>query len=340
MVQSIAAATFDPTAFEAGWPLRASIVMPTYNRRDILLQTLRSLEHQSVDPGRYEVIVGVDGSTDGTVEALAQLRPPYSLRWVVFPENRGASAAANAAVRLARNEVVIITGDDQVAGPGMVAAHLEAHHRHGDVLVQGEYPLAPGFDRHGASLAYERERKASMSSVARNGSSSWPIWAGNLSLRRETLLGIGGFDEKTFRYYGGEDTDLGLRIAALGIPFVYEPRAFSHHLHVVSPKRFGQQAFSAGRALVRVARKHALPLDSFRGSMTRPRFDRVVEWGWGRAPVAMRLLGRLLNLGLQGADQVQLRPAQMAAARLIYRFYRIGGIVLERSQPPEALAGA
>jgi GT2 family glycosyltransferase len=308
--------------------------MPTYNRRDILLQTLASFEQQTVDPDRYEVIVAVDASTDGTVEALARLRPRYSLRWVSFEVNRGASAGANAAARLARYEVVIITGDDQVAAPGMVAAHLDAHQRHGVVLVQGEYPLAPGCDKSGASLAYERERKAYMARYARDNSGSWHIWAGNLSLRRETLLQIGGFDEKTFRYYGGEDTDLGLRIAALGIPFIYEPRALSHHIHVVSTKRFGQQAFSSGRALVRVARKHALPVESFRGSGTRPPNDRIEEWGWQRAPGVMRLIGHLLELGLRGADLVRLRPAQIAAARLIYRFYRVGGIVLEQSQAP------
>ncbi|TMF22688.1 MAG: glycosyltransferase, partial [Chloroflexi bacterium] len=47
--------------------LTASVAMPTFNRREILLQTLASLERQSVEPSRYEVLVCVDGSTDGTI---------------------------------------------------------------------------------------------------------------------------------------------------------------------------------------------------------------------------------------------------------------------------------
>ena len=70
-------------------PLRASVVIPTLNRRALLLRTLESFAHQSIDPERFEMIIAVDGSTDGTVEALAELRTPYTLRWLVSERNRG-----------------------------------------------------------------------------------------------------------------------------------------------------------------------------------------------------------------------------------------------------------
>jgi GT2 family glycosyltransferase len=307
--------------------LRASITIPTYNRRALLLQTLASLERQSVPPDRYEVIVTVDGSTDGTVEALAALRPAYSLRWLVQP-NRGAVAAANAAGRRARHQVLIVLGDDQLASFDLVGAHLAAH-RLGVVLVQGDYPLAPGHGSRGASLAYERARRRAMASLAAGGQASWHVWGANFSIRRATWLEVGGWDE-SFREYGGEDTDLGLRVAALGIPFIFEPRARTQHLHVVSPKGFGQHSFSEGRAVVRVARKHRLPLSVFAGSAIRGPVDRWLQWGWGWTPQLMNGIGRLLTLGLAGADVVRIRPAQVAAARLVRRFYRVGGITRER----------
>jgi GT2 family glycosyltransferase len=308
--------------------LRASITIPTYNRRALLLQTLASLERQSVPPDRYEVIVTVDGSTDGTVEALAALRPAYSLRWLVQP-NRGAVAAANAAGRQARHQVLIVLGDDQLASFDLVGAHLAAH-RLGVVLVQGDYPLAPGHGSRGASLAYERARRRAMASLAAGGQASWHVWGANFSIRRATWLEVGGWDE-SFREYGGEDTDLGLRVAALGIPFIFEPRARTQHLHVVSPKGFGQHSFSEGRAVVRVARKHGLPLSAFAGSAIQGPVDRWLQWGWGWTPQLMNGIGRLLTLGLAGADVVRIRPAQVATARLVRRFYRVGGITRERS---------
>lgn len=310
--------------------LRASIIIPTYNRRDILLQTLASLGHQSADPASYEVIVAVDASTDGTVEALEGLRTRYSLRWVVFGENRGQAAGANAAVRLARHEVLIVIGDDMLAAPGMVAAHLEAHQRHGVVLVQGEYPLAPGRERSGASLVYERTRRAVMASLVADRPVAWHLWAGNCSVRRVTWLQVGGCDERSFRRYGCEDLDLGIRVAALGVPFIYEPRALSHHLHVITPRRFAQQAFSEGQAVTRVARKHGLPLASFAGSEIRGPFDRCLEFGWRHAPGLMHKIGGPIKVGLKLADLVRIRPAQIAAARLTRRYFRVGGITTER----------
>ena len=135
--------------------------------------------------------------------------------------------------------------------------------------------------------------------------------------------------DETFREYGGDDTDLGLRVAALGIPFVYEPRATAYHMHTVSPLRFGQHAFSEGRAVVRVARKHGLALEAFSGGTLRGPFDRSMAWGWRWNSGAMDRLGRLLTTGLATADLVKVQPAQVFAARLVRRFYRVGGITRE-----------
>jgi len=111
-------------------PLNASVIIPTYNRRDLLLWTVATLDRQSIPPERYEVIVGVDGSNDGTVEALAVLRPRYSLRWV-WQRNHGQAAITNFAARLARHEVLVFLTDDQLASPELLAAHLDVHQRHG-----------------------------------------------------------------------------------------------------------------------------------------------------------------------------------------------------------------
>ena len=43
-----------------------SVVIPTFNRCTLLRQCLDSLERQTLDHSAFEVIVVVDGSTDGT----------------------------------------------------------------------------------------------------------------------------------------------------------------------------------------------------------------------------------------------------------------------------------
>jgi len=43
----------------------------------------------------------------------------------------------------------------------------------------------------------------------------------------------------------------------------------------------------------------------------------------------MDRLGRLLTTGLEWADLIKVRQAQVPAARLVRRFYRVGGLTRE-----------
>jgi GT2 family glycosyltransferase len=307
--------------------MRISVVIPTYNRRRLLMQTLETLTTQSLSSDRYEVVIGIDGSTDDTREALERFHPAYPLRWV-YQRNGGIANATNTAARQAEHEVLLFLDDDQLASPDLLRAHLDTHERCGDVFVQGLYPLAPGYDRRGASIIYERALLRSFAPTDRTHPMSPYIWSANISVRRETWARVGGFDED-FREYGGEDTDFGMRVAALGVPFVFEPRALSFHLHEVSYGAVRRQAFSAGRSLVRLSRKHSVPLSSFSGGEMDRRIDRTVGAAWRQSPRLLDVLGHLLTAALWATDSMRIRPAQITMARLVHRYYKVGGIALE-----------
>jgi GT2 family glycosyltransferase len=303
------------------------VLIPTFNRRQLVLETLESLESQSVPVDRFEVIVAIDGSSDDTVDALKVFRPAYAFRWL-YQRNQGCGAASNAAARQARHDVLIFLDDDQIASPDLIDAHLRVQAEHGPVLVQGFYPLAAGYRRRGASLIYERSYMRSVAPTDRTHPSTAHIWSANISVMRATFREIGGFDE-SFREYGGEDTDFGLRVAALGVPVIFEPAALSHHQHDVSYPSVRRQAFSAGKSLVHLAQKHAVPIDAFSGGEMTRSTDRRISVGWRRSPLAMEALGRLLTVALRGADVLRVRPLQLAIARLVHRYYKVGGIAVE-----------
>jgi GT2 family glycosyltransferase len=305
--------------------LKASICIPSYNRREYLLATLRSLNHQRADSDAYEVIVADDGSSDGTLEALAELRPRYRLRWFTQP-NAGPAAASNAAAELAENEVLIFLDADQVCTPDMVSVHLEIHECEGNVFVQGLFPLADGFGSRAASLLYERALLSALEPIDRRHPASCHMWSAQVSVRRSVWNEIGGFDS-SFREYGGEDTDFGLRVAALGVPFIFDPRALSFHLHEVSYRSLRRQAYDEGCSIVRLSEKHGLPVRTlFGGDLDKP-IDRVFEAGWSGAPRAMEAFGRVLTVGVMAADTVRVRPLQLLAARFVHRWYKVGGLV-------------
>jgi glycosyltransferase involved in cell wall biosynthesis len=90
-------------------PATVSVVLPTWNRRELVARALTSVLAQSRAPD--EVIVVDDGSTDGTAEALRKDFPGVV---VLSQENRGVSAARNRGIEEAKGEwVALLDSDDE-----------------------------------------------------------------------------------------------------------------------------------------------------------------------------------------------------------------------------------
>ena len=109
----------------------ASVILPTYNRAYCLADTLDSILSQGYDP--FEVIVLDDGSTDGT-EALISSRygADARVRYTRTP-NGGVSAARNAAMALARGEILVFADSDDLWTPERLPLQMEAFTRFPDV---------------------------------------------------------------------------------------------------------------------------------------------------------------------------------------------------------------
>ena len=101
---------------------RVSVVVPTFNRRDLLSEALESIWSQTFDD--YEVIVVDDGSTDGTCDYLEGLDRPR-LR-ALYREHQGVAAAVNAGIRAARGELVARLDSDDLWLPDMLEKEVAA----------------------------------------------------------------------------------------------------------------------------------------------------------------------------------------------------------------------
>ena len=198
-------------------PPLASVVVPTYNRREYLLRCLRSLFAQTADPSLYEIVIVDDGSTDGTGEAVEGIKgeAPCALVYI-RQENSGRARARNEGIRAARGRYIIFLDSDMVAGPGFVSAHLAAH-------------AAPDLVVHGVVVNTD-DLEAVPQGPAKISDFSRAFFAtGNTSVEREKLIAAGLFDED-FREYGWEDLELGGRLRRLGLRAVRSPEAVSYHL--------------------------------------------------------------------------------------------------------------
>jgi glycosyltransferase involved in cell wall biosynthesis len=94
-----------------------SICVPTWNRRERVAALVRDL---LAWPGDFQLCVAIDGSTDGTEQALRALDDPRLA--LTSGPNRGRAAALAAAVALARGRfIMLFDDDDSLAADGLAA---------------------------------------------------------------------------------------------------------------------------------------------------------------------------------------------------------------------------
>jgi peptidoglycan/xylan/chitin deacetylase (PgdA/CDA1 family)/glycosyltransferase involved in cell wall biosynthesis len=238
-----------------------SVIIATYNRREVLLsQSLPSVFNQDLSSNKYEVIVIVDGSTDGTGAALRELNPSCSLR-VVEQQNCGLSKSRNIGIELARGELVTFVDDDIICSPDVFRLHIEAHKETykgaGPVVVHGAIYQAPGMPSSILANANETWYARYNSRLSANGGAIWPegvYLISNSSIPRSTLIECGGLDENLPAM---DDFELGLRLWKSGLKFKYLPEAVAYELSVKSLKSFlfkDGEAF--GRTEVLLSRKY------------------------------------------------------------------------------------
>lgn len=277
---------------------RFSIVMPTYQRREEVTASVQALAGQTYEEG-FEVIVVVDGSTDGTAGALQSLKTPFPFR-VIHQPNRGASAARNRGAEAARGEILLFLDDDMEAHPRLLAEHDRSHRQGADAVI-GHIPLHPDSPKTIISEVIGRWAEERVEQLlAANGNLPFQeIMTGQLSIAGKIFFKLGGFNTRFTREgaFGNEDLDFGLRLRKSGYHIIFNPKAVSRQRYVVTPRQYLRQYRQAGRADVLFARLHPDRADHL-FTRSQSRLDRML-WCWCR-PLIRRLTLTLLDLNRRG----------------------------------------
>lgn len=239
-----------------------TVLVCTYQRLETLRRCLASFEAQTA-AGRFELVVVDDGSTDGTAEFLADWRPTVPAR-VVRRENGGLSAARNSGLEVARGGLVLLVNDDTIAAPDLVAAHLRAHAEYGpDRAILGTFEQpAEALDNALMRVLERSQLVFCYANLPAGKPLDWTrFWTCNVSVSTESVRAVGGFDE-SFRHYGCEDADLGVRLEReRGVRVVFDPRARAEHEHLLDFDDLRRRNRMVARAFVRLFRKHPGCLD-------------------------------------------------------------------------------
>mgnify|MGYP003865432525 CR=1 FL=1 len=108
-----------------------SIIIPTYNSSEYILIAIRSIQDQIYD--NIEIIVVDDGSTDDTKAKLNQYIENDDIRYI-YQDNKGASAARNKGITLAKGEYIGFLDADDKFDESMVSCCVSE-------LVSNDYDL-------------------------------------------------------------------------------------------------------------------------------------------------------------------------------------------------------
>jgi glycosyltransferase involved in cell wall biosynthesis len=185
-----------------------TVVVPTFNRRSLLEETVASVLRQTARS--WELIVVDDASTDDTPRWLGSLNDP-NVRWYRQETNRGESAARNLGLRESRAPFVLFLDDDDLLRP----AALERLHRRllrrPDVI--GVVGAVMGFDSSGARRKITHTYRSIESEVWPEVLLGWRPLTGASLLRKEVVVGGGGFDEEI---RAAEDEEMWLRLGTMG----------------------------------------------------------------------------------------------------------------------------
>jgi len=237
--------------------VKLTVVLPTYNRSDLLGQTVRKLLHeQTVPAGQYEIVVIDDGSTDDTPRVISAIAAPESRLRYYRQKNKGPGAARNLGVREAKGEVILFTGDDCIPDSHLIQEHLKARERHGDVAIGGHIAWHPDLELTPLMLFLDEGAQFGFTQVEDpDNVTYWTFYTANCSLHRHWIEDVGGFDE-TFRYAAYEDIEIAYRMAQRGLRIVYHRPALTYHHHAPTLEGHVTRMRLCGRAAVLVWRKH------------------------------------------------------------------------------------
>jgi glycosyltransferase involved in cell wall biosynthesis len=304
-----------------------SVIIPTYNRKEFLQQTLVSLAGQEWAAAPFEVIVIDDGSTDGTA-AVAGQNFPFPLRYF-YQENQGDALARNSGAQQSQANVLIFVDDDIVVMPGYVRRLVEAHVAASTRIIVGTErlwleqspppPVPPPVDAEATVLPIP------FATVCSN----------NMSIRREAYVALGMMHDLGFK--GSSiwcDVDFTYRAYRQGFEFCRSTGAVCWHRDHVF-----QTLESHTRRMREVAYRAVVLFQKYPELISHvPMFEdkTPIAWGQDRPALIVRKAARPLTSSravlwaleqlITRLDQRQLSERLPRARRVLLRWL-IGGHV-------------
>ncbi len=242
------------------WPVRplnnpallpfVSVIIPTYNRVDMLPITVDSLINQTYPNERYEIIIADNNSTDRTEHIIAAYVESHNNIRAFVEKRQGVHYARNSAAKVARGEILYYTDDDMVADPSLLAEIVKPFLMD-DLVASVSGKVLPKWEKQPPKWVVDLCLNGVLS--LNDGqepliiSSENPgVYSCHQAIRKSILFEAGGFNPENTRgtWVGDGETGLNIKIGQLGYKFAYISSSVTYHM--IPPERM-TQAYLNGR---------------------------------------------------------------------------------------------
>ncbi|MDN8592307.1 glycosyltransferase family 2 protein [Paenibacillus sp. 11B] len=222
-----------------------SIIIPTYNQREYVLQCVSSIEKHT--PAPYEIIVVDNASKDGTAEAM--LRKGGMVRVAALDKNRGFAGGVNHGLMMARGRHIVVLNNDTLVTPGWLDNMMSCLNSHPEMGVVGpvtnyiggdqqiEVPYTDVEEMWSFAAQHNRPDAGKHRETDRLVGFCWLF-------SRELLERVGYLDEG-YAVGNFEDDDWIIRARLAGYRLAVAGDAFIHHYGSVSMKALEEQDYVA-----------------------------------------------------------------------------------------------
>lgn len=214
-----------------------SVIIPSYNRAEMIGITIESFIQQNYPVNKYEIIVCDNNSSDKTKDVVSQYqlqsRVPFKY---VFEIRQGVHYARNTAAKHAQGEILYFTDDDMIAHPDLLKEIIKPFFLDEEIAtVSGK--VLPKWERKPPNWVlvlcnnsllslHDREEDLVISPY------DCCVFSCHQAIKKTIFFRTGGFNPENTAgiWIGDGETGLNIKIKDLGYKFAYIGTSLTYHM--------------------------------------------------------------------------------------------------------------
>jgi glycosyltransferase involved in cell wall biosynthesis len=117
---------------------KVSIIIPTFNRKEKLIETVESVESNDWSKKNFEIIIINDKSTDNTSEVISNLQKKFSnILYLENKQNLGPAKTRNRGIKKTKGNLIFFTDDDCLVPKDWIQKYVKFFSEHKEVYCAG-----------------------------------------------------------------------------------------------------------------------------------------------------------------------------------------------------------